>query len=138
MPELRYQMTFEGKVSPEDEMGRQMRIESAAIIPAGLDPALTQGGRSAVLAALVDTDDYGGFTETGEIAFAAGTIRYSTRGEGFIEETVEEETQQGCVIRQVEGGSGIFENATGYIVSTFTVGEDATIRDSQSAVIFTM
>ena len=66
MPELRYQMTFEGKVSPEDEMGRQMRIESAAIIPAGLDPALTQGGRSAVLAALVDTDDYGGFTETGE------------------------------------------------------------------------
>ena len=62
------------------------------------------------------------------IAFAAGAIRYSTRGEGFIEETVEEETQQGCVIRQVEGGSGIFENATGYIVSTFTVGEDATIR----------
>lgn len=138
MPELRYQLTFEGTVSPEDEMGSRMNILSVAAIPPGLDAALTQGGRSATLSATVETDDYGGFTETGEISFGAGAIRYSTRGEGFIEDTEEENIQQGCVIRQVEGGSGIFENATGYIVSTFTVSEDAVIRDSQSAVIFTM
>lgn len=138
MPELRWQLTFEGKVSPEDDMGSRMTIESVAVIPAGLDASLTQGGRSASLNATVETDEYGGFTENGEIAFGSGTILYSTRGEGFIEETVEPETQQGCVIRQVDGGSGIFEGATGYIVSSFTVDEDATIRDSQSAVIFTM
>jgi len=136
MPELRYQLTFEGTVSPEDEMGSRMNILSVAAIPPGLDAALTQGGRSATLSATVETDDYGGFTETGEISFGAGAIRYSTRGEGFIEDTEEEDIQQGCVIRQVEGGSGIFENATGYIVSTFTVSEDAVIRDSQSAVVF--
>lgn len=138
MPELRWQLTFEGKVSPEDDMGNRMGIESVAAVPAGLDPALTQGGRSAMLKATVETDEYGGFTESGEIVFGAGTILYSARGDGFIEETVEPDIQQGCVIRQVDGGSGIFEGATGYIVSTFTVDEDATIRDSQSAVIFTM
>ncbi len=138
MPELRWQLTFEGKVSPEDDMGTRMNVASVAPIPPGLDASLTQGGRSATLNAVVETDDYGGFTENGEIAFGAGTILYSTRGEGFIEETVEPDIQQGCVIRQVDGGSGIFEGATGYIVSTFTVDEDATIRDSQSAVIFTM
>ena len=87
---------------------------------------------------MVETDEYGGFTETGEISFGAGTIQYVTRGEGFIEDTEEDDIQQGCVIRRVEGGSGIFENASGYIVSTFTVSTDAVIRDSQSAVIFTM
>ena len=138
MPELRWQLTFEGKVSPEDDMGARMNVESMAPIPAGLDAALTQGGRSATLSATVETDEYGGFTENGEIVFGSGTILYSTRGDGFIEETVEPDIQQGCVIRQVDGGSGIFEGATGYIVSTFTVDEDATIRDSQSAVIFTM
>lgn len=138
MPELRFQLTFEGTVSPEDEMGARMTIEAVAPVPAGLDPALTQGGRSATLHATVETDDYGGFTETGEISFGAGAIRFQSRGEGFIEDTVEEDIQQGCVIRAVQGGSGIFENATGYIVSTFTVDEDARYRDSQSAVIFTM
>ena len=138
MPELRYQLTFEGTVAPEDEMGERMVISSIAPIPAALNPVLAQSGHSAALNAVVETDEYGGFTETGEISFGAGTIQYVTRGEGFIEYTEEDDIQQGCVIRRVEGGSGIFENASGYIVSTFTVSTDAVIRDSQSAVIFTM
>lgn len=136
MPELRYQLAFEGTVSPEDEMGTRMAIAARAPIPTGLDPALAQGG-NATLNAVVEVDDFGGFTETGEITFSAGTVRYQSRGEGFIEPTIDADTQQGCVIRAVQGGSGIFENASGYIVSTFTVGENAVIRDSQSAVIFT-
>lgn len=138
MPELRYQLTFAGKVAPGDDMGTQMTIEATAPIPAGVDDVLRQNGSSASMSATVETDEYGGFTETGEIRFGAGTILYSTRGEGFIEETVEPDIQQGCIIRQIDGGSGIFEDATGYIVSTFTVDEDANFRDSQSAVIFTL
>lgn len=136
MPELRYQLTFEGKVAPDDDMGAQMTVEATAALPAGLDPVLSQNGASASLTATVETDEYGGFTETGEIRFGAGTIRYVSRGEGFIEETEEPDIQQGCVIRRIDGGSGIFEGATGYIASTFTVDENARYRDSQSAVIF--
>ncbi len=88
------------------------------------------------MSATVETDEYGGFTETGEIRFGVSTIRYVSRGEGFIEETEEADIQQGCVIRRIDGGSGIFEGATGYIASTFTVDEDANFRDSQSAVVF--
>ena len=137
MPELRYQLTFAGKVAPDDDMGTQMTIEATAPIPAGVDTILRQNGATASLEAVVEADEYGGFTESGEIRFGAGTIRYSTRGEGFIEDSVEPDIQQGCVIRQIDGGSGIFEGATGYIASTFTVDEDANFRDSQSAVIFT-
>ncbi|MEX0838066.1 MAG: hypothetical protein WD034_00925 [Parvibaculum sp.] len=136
MPELRYQLTFEGKVAPDDDMGAQMTIEATAPIPAGVDDVLRQNGSSASMSATVETDEYGGFTETGEIRFGAGVIRYVSRGEGFIEETEEPDIQQGCVIRRIDGGSGIFEGATGYIASTFTVDEDARYRDSQSAVIF--
>lgn len=136
MHELRYQLTFAGKVAPEDDMGGRMTVEATAPIPAGVDDVLRQNGSSASLTATVETDEYGGFTETGEIRFGAGTIRYVSRGEGFIEETEEPDIQQGCVIRRIDGGSGIFEGATGYIASTFTVDEDANYRDSQSAVIF--
>ncbi len=136
MPELRYQLAFEGTVAPQDEMGARMVIEATAPVSAGCDPAFAQD-TLATINAVVEADEYGGFTETGEISFRAGTIRYQSRGEGFIEPTFEDDKQQGCVIRAVQGGSGIFENASGYIVSTFTVGENAVIRDSQSAVIFT-
>lgn len=136
MPELRYQLTFAGKVAPDDDMGTQMTIEATAPIPAGVDDVLRQNGSSASMSATVETDEYGGFTETGEIRFGAGTIRYVSRSEGFIEETEEADIQQGCVIRRIDGGSGIFEGATGYIASTFTVDEDANFRDSQSAVVF--
>ena len=136
MPELRYQLTFAGKVAPDDDMGTQMTIDATAPIPAGVDDVLRQNGSSASMSATVETEEYGGFTETGEIRFGAGTIRYVSRGEGFIEETEEADIQQGCVIRRIDGGSGIFEGATGYIASTFTVDEDANFRDSQSAVVF--
>lgn len=136
MPELRYQLAFEGTVSPEDEMGARMLIDASAAVSAGCDPAFAQDA-PATINAVVEADEYGGFTETGEINFRAGTIRYQSRGEGFIEPTIEDDKQQGCVIRAVQGGTGIFKNASGYIVSTFTVSENAVIRDSQSAAIFT-
>jgi hypothetical protein len=37
---------------------------------------------------------------------------------------------------QVTGGTGGFAGASGFIVSAFTVNEDAQVRESQSAVLF--
>ncbi|WP_424468699.1 hypothetical protein [Parvibaculum sp.] len=136
MREVRYQLTFEGKVSPEDEMGSVMRVETRASFGAGVDPVFATGAPQAVVHAMVEPDDFGGFRESGEIIFGGGTLTYVSDGEGKIGESADPTLQQGHVVRRIEGGSGAFEGASGVIVSVFTVSEDAQMRDSQSAVIF--
>jgi hypothetical protein len=136
MREVRYQLTFEGKVSPEDEMGSVMRVETRASFGAGVDPVFSTGAPQAVLSAAVSPDEFGGFTESGEIVFGGGTLVYSSDGEGRIGDSAVSTVQQGHVVRRIESGTGAFEGASGVIVSVFTVREDALMRDSQSAVIF--
>ncbi|KAB7739963.1 hypothetical protein F2P47_10695 [Parvibaculum sedimenti] len=136
MKEVRYQLLFEGKVTPEDEMGSRMRIETRASFGAGLDPVFTTGAPQAVLEAVVEPDQYGHFTEQGQIVFGGGTVNFVNEGEGLIGECPDPSQQYGYVIRRIVSGTGAFEGATGYMVSAFTVGENAMLRDSQSAVIF--
>ncbi len=136
MKEIRYQLLFEGKVSPEDDMGTRMRVETRASFGPGLDPVLSTGAPAAVLEAIVEPDEFGRFTEHGEIVFGGGTLAYASDGEGTIGESADPSLQYGHVVRRIEGGTGAFEGATGTIVSVFTVGENAMMRDSQSAVIF--
>lgn len=136
MREVRYQLLFEGKVSPEDEMGTRMRVETRASFGPGTDPVFATGAPVAVLDAIVEPDDFGGFRETGEIVFGGGTLVYASEGDGSIGDSADPKLQRGHVVRRIESGTGAFEGATGTIVSVFTVGEDAMMRDSQSAVIF--
>jgi len=136
MKEVRYQLLFEGKVSPEDDLGSRMRIETRASFGPGLDPVFTTGAPQAVLEAVVEPDQFGRFTEEGRIVFGGGTVSFLNEGEGLIGECPDPSLQYGYVVRRIESGTGAFEGATGYIVSAFTVGENAMLRDSQSAVIF--
>lgn len=136
MREVRYQLEFEGKVSPEDDMGTVMRVETRARFGANVDPVFSTGAPQAVLTASVQPDEFGGFTESGEIVFGGGTLVYASEGEGKIGDSAESAVQQGHVVRRVESGTGAFAGASGFIVSVFTVREDALMRDSQSAVIF--
>lgn len=136
MRELRYQLTFDGKVSPEDEMGTVMRVETRASFATGTDPLFTTGAPQAVLTAAVEPDDFGGFRETGEIIFGGGTINFTTEGEGRIADSAISTHQLGSALLRIEGGTGAFAGASGTIASVFTVSENAEMRDSQSAVIF--
>ena len=136
MAELHFHLHLEGKVSPEDEMGESMSISSSAVLTDALPATLGKPGEAVTHNAIIETDNYGGFRETGSLTFPTGTLTYETRGEGFIEETIDPETQQGCVTRRLTGGSGALSGATGYLVSTFTVNENATICDSLSGVVF--
>jgi hypothetical protein len=136
MREVRYQLEFEGKVSPEDDMGTVMRVETRARFGANVDPVFSTGAPQAVLTASVQPDEFGGFTESGEIVFGGGTLVYASEGEGKIGDSAESAVQRGHVVRRVESGTGAFAGASGFIVSVFTVREDALMRDSQSAVIF--
>jgi len=136
MRQVRYQLTFEGKVSPEDDMGSVMRVETRASFGAGTDGIFSAGAPQAVLTANVEPDNFGGFRQTGEIVFGGGTLVIASDGEGQIGDSADPTLQQGAVLFRIESGTGAFAGATGMIVSVFTVGEDAMMRDSQSAVIF--
>lgn len=136
MKEVRYQLLFEGKVTPEDDMGMRMRIETRASFGAGLDPVFTTGAPQAVLEAVVEPDQYGRFVEEGQIVFGGGTVHFVNEGEGLISESPDPSLQYGFIVRRIVSGTGAFEGATGYMVSAFTVGENAMLRDNQSAVIF--
>lgn len=135
--ELRYSLTFNGMAAPDDEMGVRMTIDAEAPVGAWLDPVFTDGGfQPALFSSMVENEAEGVFTESGTITFGAGALEFSTVGEGMIEPSADPTRQHGIAIWQVEGGTGAFENASGYIMSNFTVDENGNVRDSQAAVIF--
>ncbi len=134
--EIRFQIELAGKASPEDAMGERMNIETSAVLPPDFDPALAGSGLHVTCEAAVDNDEYGGFSETGTLSFGGGTLSYESVREGYLGETPDPKTQLGHVVFQVTGGTGSFAGASGFIVSAFTVNEDAQVRESQSAVLF--
>ncbi|MDA1188649.1 MAG: hypothetical protein O2854_03055 [Chloroflexi bacterium] len=75
--------------------------------------------------------------EWGTISFGPGhTLNFSTVGEGFMGGTVEPNVTGGCIIWKVEGGTGQFEGASGYITSNFMGNADGSMNDYQFGVIF--
>ncbi|MFZ3035152.1 MAG: hypothetical protein WA138_14205 [Parvibaculum sp.] len=136
MREVRYQLVFDGKVSPEDEMGSVMRLETRASFAPDTHAVFSTGAPMAVLTAAVEPDDFGGFRETGEIVFGGGSLSFTTEGEGRIGDSAIPTHQLGSVLLCIESGTGAFAGATGTVASVFTVSENAEMRDSQSAVIF--
>ena len=76
-------------------------------------------------------------TEWGAITFGPGhTLNFSTVGEGFMGPTRHLNTSAGCIIWKIDGGTGQFEDASGYITSNFVGNPDGTISDHQFGVIF--
>ena len=135
--EIRYQLIFEGKASPEDDMGTRMNVEVEAILQPGTVEADVAGGAATPRSvAVVENDEYGGFSESGEIAFGGGSLSYVSTGAPHLGPSPDPAVQVGHVVFKVERGTGIFEGATGFITSAFTVDENARVRDSKSAVVF--
>ena len=136
MREVRYQLLFEGKVSPEDEMGAVMRVETRASFSSLTDDIFSTGAPQAVLSAMVEPDQFGAFRQSGEIIFGGGTLTFTSENEGHIGDSPDLTLQRGSALFRIENGTGAFEGASGTIASVFTVSENAEMRDSQCAVIF--
>ncbi|MCF8469506.1 MAG: hypothetical protein K9G30_01840 [Parvibaculum sp.] len=135
--EIRYQLVFNGKASPEDEMGTRMNVEVEAILqPGSLDADVAGGAATVRSVAIVENDEFGGFSERGEIIFGGGSLSYVSIGESALGPSPDPKVQIGHVIFRIEQGAGLFAGASGFITSVFTVNEDARVRDSQSAVIW--
>ena len=135
--QIRYQLTFEGKAAPEDEMGTRMNVEVEAILqPGAVEADVAGGAATARSVAVVENDEYGGFSESGEIVFGGGSLYYTSTGAPHLGPSPDPAIQAGHVVFKIERGTGVFMGATGFITSAFTVDENARVRDSQSAVVF--
>ncbi|PCJ69309.1 MAG: hypothetical protein COA62_11865 [Rhodobiaceae bacterium] len=136
MSTYRYNLRFEGKVSPQDEMGENMGIEATATLGLGSDPAIGAPGASVQFNALVTNDMDGSFTIHGEVVLAGGTLALTSAGSGTMKETPDPTLQQGTLTCQVESGTGSFSGASGTVTLNFTVGEDARFTDLQTGLVF--
>lgn len=136
MSVYRYHLQFDGKVSPQDEMGEQMGIEAEATITSGFDAAIGAEGGTAKFDCLVMNDMDGSFTLQGEITLAGGTLAVSTYRPSSLEESPDPTIQRGTAECRIDSGTGSFSGASGTITLNFTVDEDARFTDLQTGVIF--
>lgn len=136
MSVYRYHLQFEGKVSPQDEMGEQMGIEAEAKIGSGFDAAIGAEGGTAKFDCLVMNDMDGSFTLQGEITLAGGTLALSTYRPSSLEESPDPTIQRGTAECRIDSGTGSFASASGTVTLNFTVDEDARFTDLQTGVIF--
>ena len=136
MRELRFCLSLTGTARPEDELGAQMRVEAAGVLDPASEFAVLAGGPEVVFDSLVENEADGVFSESGTLRFANGTISFITENAGNIDDCAEPTLQHGRVVWAVEGGTGAFDGASGYILSNFTVSELAEVRDLQAGIVF--
>ncbi len=136
MSTYRYNLLFEGKVSPQDEMGENMGIEATAALGLGSDPAIGAPGAKVQFNALVTNEADGSFTLQGEVTLAGGTLALSSLGSGTMEETPDPTLQQGTLICRIDSGTGSFSGASGTVTLNFTVSEEARFTDLQTGLVF--
>jgi len=136
MREYRYQLVFEGKVTPDDELGARMMVEARAGFSPKTDPIFSEGAPQAILSTVVENEDESTFTQSGELIFGGGSLRIETIGSGELRPSGDEAVQIGLATWSIQGGTGAFEGARGYVQSLFTINEDAVLVDSQSGIVF--
>jgi len=136
MTVYRYNLLFEGQVSPHDEMGENMGIEATAVLGAGFDPAIGCKGGTVQFNAMVTNDPDGSFALRGEATLAGGTLTLASAQPGMMEDTPDPSLQHATMTCRIESGSGVFAGATGTITMNFTVGADAQFTDLQTGCVF--
>jgi hypothetical protein len=136
----RYHLQFEGKVSPQDDMGEQMGIEATAKVGPGVgggfDPAIGAEGSVVKFDCLVTNDMDGTFTLRGEVTLAGGTLAISTTRPSSLEESPDPTIQRGVAECQIDSGTGDFKGASGTVMLNFTVDEEARFTDLQTGLVF--
>ncbi len=136
MSVYRYHLRFDGKVSPQDEMGEQMGIEAEGTVGGGFAAAIGAEGARAKFECLVLNDMDGSFTLQGEVTLAGGTLAVSTYRPSSLEESPDPTIQRGTAECRIDSGTGTFAGASGTITLNFTVDEDARFTDLQTGLVF--
>ena len=145
MRQVSYVMQFKGAAKPKPGADGVLLTEStsstAMIITSighqGVDAEIRTGSGEARFNSEARLTREGGVIEHGTIRFGdAGSLEFSTRGVGAIGPSRAPGLRHGAICWDVNGGTGVFEGATGIITSNFLVGEGGEVVDNHWGVIF--
>jgi len=145
MKQVSYVMQFKGVAKPKPGADGVLLTDStsstASIMTSignhGVDAEIRNGSGVARFSSEARLTRDGGVIEHGTIRFGdAGSLEFSTRGTGAIGPSRVPGLRHGAICWDVNGGSGVFEGATGIITSNFLVGEGGDVMDHHWGVIF--
>lgn len=145
MKQVSYVMQFRGAAKPKPGSDGVLLTESmsstAAIFTSigghGVDAEIRTGSGIASFSSEARLTAEGGVIEDGTIRFGdAGSLNFSTRGVGAMGPSRDPRLRHGAICWDVNGGTGVFEGATGIITSNFLVSEGGEVVDNHWGVIF--
>ena len=131
MQRILYTMNFKGRMTPEMTESRSLRTRGSAtsclvsttIRPAGVESNVSASdGDLAFLDSELRVTGPDSFQENGTITFGEcgeHVLRFSTVGQGHLAPSLEPGSMAGTASWKVEGGSGQFAAARGFINSVF-------------------
>lgn len=145
MRQLVFALQFRGSGSPVPGSTDHLRATTSAasqvlkttLTAAGVQSTVETGGGAATFESEVRLTGEGTFVESGRIAYGtAGTVTFTTVGQGVLGPSELPDLQRGAVIWEVAGGDGAFRGARGLITSNFTVSAAGEVVDNQFAQLY--
>jgi hypothetical protein len=148
MRTIHYSLHFRGRISSVIAGGKALRSTGSAtsctvtttVRASGLEGALTPTqGDLAFLDSELRVTGNDSFQERGTIAFGDDSehlIRFSTIDRGHLTPGYEPGLVAGIASCSISGGEGQFNEASGFITSTFTLTDSGELNNFHSGLIF--
>jgi hypothetical protein len=144
MKPITYALQFRGRASPlgSDRMQFMLTAPSSALVtslgPDGVHGAFEDiPGGDAILETELSLREQSTFDDAGTIEFGQGnSVRFRSVGLGRLVACPDPNLRHGTVVREVEGGDGLFARAEGLITSNFLVSDTGEVTDNHLGVIF--
>jgi hypothetical protein len=142
MKQVRYAMHFRGSAEGVSEGVLRAKTGSSStridsiLGPDGVSCEVSPlDGEEARFTSEVRLSSTSTFDEDGTIDFGNGnTLRFSTIGQGHLEQPDDDGLTRGCVMWKIDSGTGQFEGATGLITSNFSLASDLEVNDHHFGV----
>lgn len=140
MKQITYVMQFRGHAEPDgDRLVGSSCVFVTTAGPEGVSSARFESGEEiAIFTSRVTATGSTTFVESGTICFGdtPHNLRFTTLGQGHLEQSVDPHLKHGSVVFRFEGGEGRFSKASGLITSNFTESDNGEVIDNHFATIF--
>jgi hypothetical protein len=148
MRQLIYTMHFRGQGSPSGEDVKVLRITSSGtsstletiVCPTGVETTLHAApGDLAFLECELHLTGQDSFQGKGTLTFGEDgehELRFATSHAGQLGPSAVPGVMAGSVSWRVDGGTGRFQSATGFLGSTFTLTDSGELSEYQCGLIF--
>jgi hypothetical protein len=143
MKPILFSLQFRGRARPlrSDRLRFTLSAPSSAVLttvgPHGISGAIEEvAGAEARLESDVA---FGGptFEDAGTIDFGRGhMLRFRSAAAGCLTASPDANLRHGASVREVKGGAGQFEGATGFITSNFLLSDTGEVTDNGLGLIF--